>query len=152
MENRDEPRSAQKPIRRLPPANTFGTPEPSTPRRGLLGALLANRPETDSEDDEEVAAIFKPKSVNAHARSATSSPAPNKAGKAPRMTKRALLQLELQRRREYAQSFFNEINETIFGNKLPPGTKLEWSKRLLTTAGRAHWKQYVTSYRRTRRL
>ncbi|TFK82454.1 hypothetical protein K466DRAFT_500296 [Polyporus arcularius HHB13444] len=77
----------------------------------------------------------------ARARSVTASPAPNKTGKAPRMTKKALLQSELERRRNYAQAFFNEMNETVFGSGIPAGTTLEWNKRLLTTAGRAHWRK-----------
>ncbi|KAI0719123.1 SprT-like family-domain-containing protein [Cerioporus squamosus] len=128
----DEPRSVQKPIRR---ANTFGTPGPSTPRRGPPKAPAADSPESelDTEDDGPAPTKLRPSGiVIARARSATASPAPNKAGKAPRMTKKALQQLELARRRDYAQAFFNELNEA---------TTLEWNKRLLTTAGRAHWKR-----------
>ncbi|RPD58434.1 hypothetical protein L227DRAFT_505373 [Lentinus tigrinus ALCF2SS1-6] len=138
----DEPRSAQKPIRRSTLANIFGTPGPSTPRRPPPKPLNADSPESDSEDESRIEVTFiKPKPVVARARSTTSSPAPHKTGKAPRLTKKALLQLELERRRNYAQAFFNEMNQTVFGGEIPAETKLEWSKRLLTTAGRAHWKR-----------
>ncbi len=92
--------------------------------------------------------MVKPKlsgTAIARARSVNSSPAPTKTGKAPRMTKKALLQSELERRRNYAQAFFNEMNETVFGGGIPAGTALEWNKRLLTTAGRAHWRKWVRS-------
>ena len=59
------------------------------------------------------------------------------------MTKKALQELELQRRRAYAETFFKELNETVFKGGIPPETKLEWNKRLLTTAGRAHWHRCV---------
>ncbi len=94
-------------------------------------------------------AIAKPKPRTstvavAGVRSNSSSPAPSKlASKAPRMTKKALLQLELKRRKAYAEAFFKELNDAVFGGGIPAETKLEWNKRLLTTAGRAHWHKCV---------
>ncbi|KAH9927471.1 SprT-like family-domain-containing protein, partial [Epithele typhae] len=58
-----------------------------------------------------------------------------------RMTKAAMQRRELQRRRDYATAFFEELNATVFGGGIPAGTELQWNKRLLTTAGRAHWKR-----------
>ncbi|KAI6045031.1 SprT-like family-domain-containing protein [Pisolithus marmoratus] len=46
---------------------------------------------------------------------------------------------EQLRREKYAVNLFAELNHTVFGDGLPKDTKLEWSKRLLTTAGRARW-------------
>lgn len=43
------------------------------------------------------------------------------------------------RREKYAAVLFAELNQRIFGDGLPKDTKLEWNKRLLTTAGRARW-------------
>ena len=87
----------------------------------------------------------RPSSVAvAGVRASSGSPAPGKlTSKAPRMTKKALQELELQRRRAYAETFFKELNETVFKGGIPPETKLEWNKRLLTTAGRAHWHRCV---------
>lgn len=42
-------------------------------------------------------------------------------------------------REKYAAVLFAELNHTVFGDGLPKDTKLEWNKRLLTTAGRARW-------------
>ncbi|KAG1867821.1 SprT-like family-domain-containing protein [Suillus subalutaceus] len=42
-------------------------------------------------------------------------------------------------REKYAAQLFEELNSTIFNNGLPRETKLNWNKRLLTTAGRAKW-------------
>ena len=63
--------------------------------------------------------------------------------KTPRMTKKALQERELERRRAYAQTFFEELNKSIFGGGIPASTELQWNKRLLTTAGRAHWHRSV---------
>ncbi|KAG2146512.1 SprT-like family-domain-containing protein [Suillus bovinus] len=46
---------------------------------------------------------------------------------------------EQARREKYAAQLFEELNSTIFNNGLPRETKLNWNKRLLTTAGRAKW-------------
>ncbi|EJF58453.1 SprT-like family-domain-containing protein [Dichomitus squalens] len=145
---RDEPRSTQKPIRRPNPASASGLrfPAPSAPRRGpsKLRSTVSSDSSTDSES--EVASIVKPRprgSGSSRARATTTdSPAPSAGrlpGKIPRMTKKALLQLELERRRAYAQTFFNELNESVFAGGIPANTELQWNKRLLTTAGRAHW-------------
>ncbi|CAE6510375.1 unnamed protein product [Rhizoctonia solani] len=36
---------------------------------------------------------------------------------------------------------FAELNSSVFGGKLPKDCPIEWSKKLNTTAGRAHWKR-----------
>ncbi|KAG6889455.1 hypothetical protein C0992_005077, partial [Termitomyces sp. T32_za158] len=56
-----------------------------------------------------------------------------------RLTKKAQAAVEQERRVTYAQSLFEELNRSVFEDKLPKETKLNWSKRLLTTAGRAKW-------------
>lgn len=55
------------------------------------------------------------------------------------MSKKALEAALFERRQAYAKLLFKELNESIFGGRLPATTELKWSKRLLTTAGRAHW-------------
>ncbi|KAG6918674.1 hypothetical protein DXG01_012491 [Tephrocybe rancida] len=57
----------------------------------------------------------------------------------PRISKKAQAAAEQERRELYARKLFDELNHTVFGDKLPKETKLNWSKRLLTTAGRAKW-------------
>ena len=64
--------------------------------------------------------------------------------KAPRLTKKALEAAEQQRREQYAQAFFDEMNGTVFGGGLPGETKLVWNKRLLSTAGRAKWQRFAS--------
>lgn len=46
---------------------------------------------------------------------------------------------EQARQHKYAAELFAELNKDVFGDRLPKNTALEWSKRLLTTAGRARW-------------
>ncbi|KAI0757413.1 SprT-like family-domain-containing protein [Daedaleopsis nitida] len=156
----DEPRSTQKPVRRRKTTPAFNSPAPSAPLRGPTKTLLSHSltfpldSDTDSGSEDEVAAIIKPAarptptalSVVAGARSSSASPGPSKLagkgkGKAPRLTKKAQQQLELERRRAYAQAFFAELNAAVFKGGIPAETALEWNKRLLTTAGRAHWKR-----------
>jgi hypothetical protein len=64
--------------------------------------------------------------------------------KTPRAnTKKARLEAELQRRQEYAKQIFTELNNSVFKKGLPENTKLNWSKRLLTTAGKAKYHRFV---------
>lgn len=60
----------------------------------------------------------------------------------PRLSKKAQVAAEQERRVTYARSLFEELNRSVFEDKLPKETKLNWSKRLLTTAGRAKWHRY----------
>ncbi|KIJ68615.1 hypothetical protein HYDPIDRAFT_106831 [Hydnomerulius pinastri MD-312] len=67
-------------------------------------------------------------------------PSPSKsAAKQPRISKKAQVAEDQARRERYATELFAELNRTVFGDGLPRETQLEWSKRLLTTAGRARW-------------
>ncbi|OSX67889.1 hypothetical protein POSPLADRAFT_1165418 [Postia placenta MAD-698-R-SB12] len=115
----DEPRSARKPIHRITPSTPGQRASRPSPAHG-----------SDNESDPE-----------AKSRVAKRTPAatPRKAGKAPRLTKKALEAAEQKRREGYAQELFDELNKVVFGGGLPAETQLKWSKRLLTTAGRARW-------------
>ena len=75
-------------------------------------------------------------------RSARPASDPVKKGKAPRVTKKALREAEQARREKYAEELFEELNTAVFNDGLPKETKLNWSNRLLTTAGRAKWRRY----------
>lgn len=61
--------------------------------------------------------------------------------KSPRVSKKAAEQAELARRQAYARQLFDDLNATVFKKQLPSSTQLIWSPRLLTTAGRAHWRK-----------
>ncbi|KAI0963030.1 hypothetical protein AcW1_000231 [Taiwanofungus camphoratus] len=125
----DEPRSARKPIRSMrSPASTV--PGPSIPRRGA--ALPARISGPDSESDT-------PLKTQVAYRLPGPSATPRKAVRAPRMTKSALAAAEQARREAYARNLFNELNGSVFGCGIPQETQLKWSKRLLTTAGKARW-------------
>lgn len=108
---------------------------------------------SDSDSEVEVALIVKPKPKPGHAEIPASGATAHRdvstpTPKTPRMTKKAFHERELQRRRAYAQAFFDELNQSIFGGRIPASTELQWNKRLLTTAGRAHWHRFVVSYTR----
>ncbi|KAI0078484.1 hypothetical protein K474DRAFT_1593860 [Panus rudis PR-1116 ss-1] len=62
-------------------------------------------------------------------------------GRTPRtrMTKKAMAAAEQARREAYAQQLFHELNESVFDSGLPKETRLIWSTRLLSTAGKAKW-------------
>ncbi|EAU92950.2 hypothetical protein CC1G_03737 [Coprinopsis cinerea okayama7 len=119
----DEPKSARKPI----------------PKRTLLGSDSSNGsfsvPSTPGR-------IFgRPEIINA-----TPGPpdprrtSPRKRGAGtPRVSKKKTREEEQAKLREYASELFQELNRTVFNNELPFDTKLNWNKRLLTTAGRAKW-------------
>jgi hypothetical protein len=57
----------------------------------------------------------------------------------PRTGKKTQAAAEKTRREVYAQELFTELNRVVFNEGLPKDTKLNWNKRLLTTAGRAKW-------------
>jgi hypothetical protein len=64
---------------------------------------------------------------------------PANSPKARSSSKKAQQTVEQQRRHDYAQQLFDELNASIFKGGLPNDTALNWNKRLLTTAGRAKW-------------
>ncbi|KAI0651442.1 SprT-like family-domain-containing protein [Trametes meyenii] len=132
----NEPRSARKPIRKVAQPSRGTTASPFTPLRHVHTA------EDPEEDDSSPVKPLARTTLVSNARPAVPSPTPGKAkAKAPRMTKKMLLEAELERRRAYASAFFKEMNDTVFGGGIPENTELAWSKRLLTTAGRAHWRK-----------
>lgn len=58
-------------------------------------------------------------------------------------SKKAQTEAEQRRRHDYAQQLFTDLNLSIFKQGLPVNTKLNWNKRLLTTAGRAKFHRYL---------
>lgn len=63
--------------------------------------------------------------------------------KPKRKTKKALQQERQTHLAAYAQALFDELNESVFMNRLPKDTPLLWNNRLLATAGRAKWRKLV---------
>jgi hypothetical protein len=61
-----------------------------------------------------------------------------------RRGKKAAAEAEQARREAYALELFNDLNSSVFRGELPH-TPLVWSKRLLTTAGRASWNRSKTT-------
>ncbi|KAH9891114.1 SprT-like family-domain-containing protein [Cubamyces lactineus] len=125
----NEPRSARKPTRRAPRSAT-------APRRALPKSFALD---SDDEDDSDAAPVIS-LTVVSPARPAVAGPGPSKT-KTPRMSKKKLLQAQRERLQAYAAAFFKEMNDTVFGGGIPVETELKWSNRLLSTAGRAHWRR-----------
>ncbi|RXW18447.1 hypothetical protein EST38_g7416 [Candolleomyces aberdarensis] len=124
----DEPKSARKPMRQPPPqspvTNVFKRVSiPITSR----DPLNAPQPET-------------PQRKNADLPTAPESSSPKKkASGTQRVTLKKRKEEQQAQLHSYAASFFRELNLTVFKSGLPVDTKLNWNKRLLTTAGRAKW-------------
>ena len=141
--SRDEPRSAHKPIR-IEASAAGSTPAPSTPRiRSPTKPKAAPAPPPNTSNgagsdssDSDLDDVASQLTVSAP----KSKPPPRTPG-GKRLTKAALARAEQQRRRAYAAALFAELNAGVFGGALPAGTELVWNKRLLTTAGRAHWRR-----------
>jgi hypothetical protein len=95
-----------------------GDPSPSTSRVNLVHL-----------DDDSTSSVTPSKKPTASTRGQG----------AKRMTKKVKAEAEAARLESYAEILFSELNKAVFQNKLPQSTKLVWSKRLLTTAGKAKW-------------
>lgn len=118
----NEPKSARKPIR-----INLGYPRGTT--AAVLDLTLSGTPSRPKSLREVLGTPCTPHSESS----------PTKAKQAPRTGKKAQAATEQARRAAYAQVLFTELNRVVFGDGLPHDTKLNWNKRLLTTAGRAKW-------------
>ncbi|KIY45260.1 hypothetical protein FISHEDRAFT_76757 [Fistulina hepatica ATCC 64428] len=94
----------------------LGTPS-STPR----GSKIKNSSGTAT-----------PKSISAAKRGRT---------RAKKPTAKELKKQEEDRLLDYATSLFQELNEQVFGNRLPRDTNIVWYNRLRSTAGRARYER-----------
>ncbi|KAA1477611.1 hypothetical protein DENSPDRAFT_616267 [Dentipellis sp. KUC8613] len=139
----NEPSSARKPVRK---AAVIATPQvPKTPGKSraqkqanstLSLALTASRENTISLPPSTRTTASK---VPEPPRTPKRNPASSTPAKTPRTSKKAAALAAQTQREVYAQELFDELNKTVFGEGIPAGTKLVWSNRLLTTAGRARW-------------
>ena len=132
-----------------PGSTSFPRSAPPKPRPKNAPAPASEDKDSKEDDDEaEVSSLLErpqgtPSSALPKAKSkAPSTPrTPGTKSSAPRMTKAALARAEQARRHAYAAALFAELNAGVFAGGLPAGTALLWNKRLLTTAGRAHWRK-----------
>lgn len=60
-----------------------------------------------------------------------------------RKTKRELQKEKQAHLADYAQTLFDELNSSVFMNRLAKDTPLLWNNRLLATAGRAKWHKWA---------
>ncbi|KAG1757339.1 SprT-like family-domain-containing protein [Suillus lakei] len=118
----NEPRSARKPIRRS---------QISTVQEIILSLRCDDRSSHSHSSGEDTRQAGTPRTFLGSITPRTNKPS-------PRITTRDKAE-EQARREKYAAQLFEELNSTIFNDGLPRETKLNWNKRLLTTAGRARW-------------
>ena len=118
----DEPKSAKTPLR-------VGTREKarSTPKKSGNHSEMTNNgrkpPSPSAANSLFPLRIELPPASSAKARS----------------SKKTQQTVEQQKRHNYAQQLFDDLNASVFKGGLPNNTELNWNKRLLTTAGRAKW-------------
>lgn len=130
----DEPKSAKKPVRiavlpKRPPLEQWNDSTTDRPTSSLLLKSLSLC--DDLDPNARVDAPIGRKIIR-----------PKSAKTTTRMSKKAAEEAEQARREKYAQELFDELNKSVFGNGLPENTKLNWNKRLLTTAGKARYRRY----------
>ncbi|KAF8610263.1 hypothetical protein BDV93DRAFT_601306 [Ceratobasidium sp. AG-I] len=123
------------------------TPRPShktgNAKAGSSGSGYRSRVKGTQDDDDDSAAPETPKArprpkpkPKAQLAIASSSSAPVSLSPKPTPRNRAKV-LEAA-----AIALFLELNESAFDGKLPRDCPIIWSKKLNTTAGRAHWKRH----------
>jgi hypothetical protein len=138
---------ARRPIRRAPTASS-GIKIPlkyrstaATPSKSLGADFV----DLNSDDDFVVLpSVNTPPSRMRPTPRPRDLPSTSSPQKALRNTKKAQAVAEQARREQYAAELFEELNRMVFNDGLPKGTKMNWNKRLLTTAGRAKWHRFVS--------
>jgi hypothetical protein len=141
-----ETKAARRPIARAVTITKAG----ARSKNAVFGLSSTSRDDVTlffSSNDEGVTVIADPPpSPPLRARGVPSMPLPDpsklasttpKTSRVPK-GKKAEAEAQQSRREVYAQALFDELNAFVFGGELP-AVKLIWSKRLLTTAGRAKW-------------
>ncbi|GLB36558.1 putative sprT homologue [Lyophyllum shimeji] len=140
----DEPRSARRPLRQ---PSLFQGPDKITEAAAPESKRLVDLFDSSQESDDNLGGTqstplgtpTRRKLPVAPSTPVSITKAGTKPKPAPRTGKKAQAAADLLRRQRYAQEFFEELNRTVFKGGLPKDTKLNWSKRLLTTAGKARW-------------
>jgi len=67
---------------------------------------------------------------------------PSTKAKTPRTGKKAKEAAERERLLDYAKDWFKRLNREVFDMKLPEDTDIIWNAKLISSAGRAHFKRY----------
>ena len=117
---------------------------PSTPQ--TLGPF-PGRPQTSKDLGPQLGATPTPFPTRLDAPGTPSTPISSRQGP-PQSKKKGtprgkkVAAAEKKKLALYAQELFVELNRLVFKDGLPKDTKLNWNKRLLTTAGRARWHRY----------
>ncbi|TEB39127.1 hypothetical protein FA13DRAFT_1725086 [Coprinellus micaceus] len=133
----DEPKSARKPIpKQKSKAKVFTTVSVEGTKARVTFSSSSN--ELFEPDAPDVDTDTEPTPNPPAPRAKNPSPK-KKLARTPRVTNKKRKQDQQEELRSYAQTLFAEINRTVFQQQLPEDTKLNWNKRLLTTAGRAKW-------------
>jgi len=128
-DGRNEPKGSRKPTRT----------SMKTPLETLCTQADIQRGNDKHGNFEQTAPSTPNKSVPDVALAPLQPSSRKKPSGTPRSSKKVQLAAEQEKRHEYAVCLFNDLNRTVFKNGLPEDTKLNWNKRLLTTAGRAKW-------------
>ncbi|KAF5338426.1 hypothetical protein D9758_012240 [Tetrapyrgos nigripes] len=98
--------------------------DPNTPRKGTQQSISAASTSTVTSD------IFTSISV--------STSAVQKSPTKKRSSAKAEKEARFNELKNYAEELYAELNQTVFGGKLPP-SPLQWNVRLYSTAGKASW-------------
>ncbi|KAK7468505.1 hypothetical protein VKT23_003011 [Stygiomarasmius scandens] len=121
----DEPKSHRKTMR-ITHESIVDSPTPSSPRKHPQPKAAT----TSVISSNVTSSIFTPSKSGA----ASTSTSPMKK----RTSAKAKREERLNELKEYAEKLYDELNQKIFGKKLPDAP-LQWNTRLLTTAGKAQW-------------
>ncbi|THH20959.1 hypothetical protein EW146_g524 [Bondarzewia mesenterica] len=156
----DEPKSAIRPAPRRPLPSSLVGPS-RLPQHSRACIRLRPASQLSSSDEVEslladptpetlLGKINTPLTLRTTLPTIPSTPVkprtPAKFPRTPRTSKKAVALAAQARLEAYAQDLFEDLNRVVFDDELPHGTKLVWSKRLLTTAGRAKWHKTHSKY------
>ena len=130
--SRYDPPGSRRPIRRISPVKGAFQDSSSNIKRSLTESWFGGVGQDVVTKGKPLLDSPKKNAVPEFSRAAPKSPS-KKVGHPTHKAE------EQARRQKYATDLFAKLNKDVFGDRLPKNTTLEWSKRLLTTAGRARW-------------
>ena len=144
----NDPSTARKPIRRSPSFPNVKTTALKPRSIPVTHSKSLGTDFVDLASDDDF--VVLPPAVTPSSRTRrTAGGTPSTSSlpqKVPRVTKKAHAAAEQARREKYAADLFEELNRAVFKDGLPIETKMNWNKRLLTTAGRAKWHRFVRTH------
>ncbi|KAG8747644.1 hypothetical protein FRC10_000187 [Ceratobasidium sp. 414] len=113
------------------PSNKTGNAKAGSSSSGTRGRVRAHK--DDSSTAPETPQLKPRPKARAATLATSASPVPLSPKPTPRNRAKVL---EAQ-----AIALFSELNKSVFDDRLPKQCAIVWSKKLNTTAGRAHWKR-----------